>query len=75
MTETATAGEKTETVDEFAARARTWLADNMPPIDPDDPPVLTGLESTLATVAWRDRVYVLELGARPREVPAEEVGP
>ena len=38
MTETATAGEKTETVDEFAARARTWLADNMPPIDPDDPP-------------------------------------
>ena len=38
MTETVTAGEKTETVDEFAARARTWLADNMPPIDPDDPP-------------------------------------
>ncbi len=51
------------------------LGERIPDIDPDDPPVLTGLESTLATVAWRDRVYVLELGARPREVPAEEVGP
>ena len=25
-------------VDEFAARARKWLAENMPSIDPDDPP-------------------------------------
>ncbi|SOX55236.1 acyl-CoA dehydrogenase [Mycobacterium ahvazicum] len=28
----------TESVAEFAARARVWLADNMPPIDPDSPP-------------------------------------
>ncbi|KWX66174.1 hypothetical protein ASJ79_26415 [Mycobacterium sp. NAZ190054] len=27
-----------ESVDEFAARARTWLAQNMPSVDPDDPP-------------------------------------
>jgi alkylation response protein AidB-like acyl-CoA dehydrogenase len=29
----------TETPSEFAARARAWLAENMPPIDPADPPV------------------------------------
>lgn len=28
----------TESVAEFAARARAWLADNMPPIDPETPP-------------------------------------
>src|ERR1700722_16281861 len=28
----------TETVAEFAARARIWLADNMPTIDPESPP-------------------------------------
>jgi alkylation response protein AidB-like acyl-CoA dehydrogenase len=28
----------TESVTEFAARARVWLADNMPHIDPDSPP-------------------------------------
>ena len=28
----------TESVAEFAARARTWLAENMPRIDPDNPP-------------------------------------
>ena len=28
----------TESVAEFATRARKWLADNMPPIDPDFPP-------------------------------------
>ena len=27
-----------ESVSEFAARARVWLADNMPAIDPDSPP-------------------------------------
>jgi alkylation response protein AidB-like acyl-CoA dehydrogenase len=37
MTET-TAHTATESVDEFAARARTWLADNMPRLDPDNPP-------------------------------------
>jgi len=38
MTETATTATQTESVDEFAARARKWLAENMPPIDPDNPP-------------------------------------
>ncbi|KKC06802.1 acyl-CoA dehydrogenase family protein [Mycobacterium nebraskense] len=28
----------TESVAEFAARAKAWLADNMPPIDPESPP-------------------------------------
>ncbi|MGE2834383.1 acyl-CoA dehydrogenase family protein [Mycobacterium sp. SMC-4] len=37
MTETATAT-TTESVEEFAARARAWLADNMPRIDPERPP-------------------------------------
>ncbi|MBU9764808.1 acyl-CoA dehydrogenase [Mycobacterium sp. TNTM28] len=38
MTETVTAPGTTESVAEFAARARAWLAENMPPIDPDHPP-------------------------------------
>ena len=38
MTETTTRATQTESVDEFAARARKWLAENMPSIDPDDPP-------------------------------------
>jgi alkylation response protein AidB-like acyl-CoA dehydrogenase len=28
----------TESVEEFAARASAWLAEHMPPIDPNDPP-------------------------------------
>lgn len=28
----------TESVEEFRARARSWLAENMPRVDPDDPP-------------------------------------
>lgn len=38
MTETVTSTGTQESVADFAARARAWLADNMPPIDPDDPP-------------------------------------
>src|SRR5690606_21772534 len=38
MTDTMTSTETTESVADFAARARTWLAENMPSIDPDDPP-------------------------------------
>ena len=42
MTETVTTatevGEMPESVTEFAARARTWLAENMTRIDPDNPP-------------------------------------
>lgn len=42
MTDTASAttapAEAAESVAEFAARARTWLADNMPRIDPENPP-------------------------------------
>jgi alkylation response protein AidB-like acyl-CoA dehydrogenase len=36
MTETRTT--PTETVSEFATRARAWLADNLPAIEPDSPP-------------------------------------
>jgi len=32
------APEITETVEEFAARATSWLAENMPRVDPDNPP-------------------------------------
>src|SRR3954452_14502504 len=37
MTETTSAPTQTESVEEFAARARTWLAGNMPSIDPNNP--------------------------------------
>ena len=42
MTETVATTDQTdegrESVEEFAARARAWLAGNMPRIDPDNPP-------------------------------------
>src|SRR3954447_12410534 len=38
MTETTSAPTQTESVEEFAARAQAWLADNMPSIDPNNPP-------------------------------------
>jgi alkylation response protein AidB-like acyl-CoA dehydrogenase len=38
MTETTSAPAATESVEEFAARARAWLADNMPRVDPDETP-------------------------------------
>jgi alkylation response protein AidB-like acyl-CoA dehydrogenase len=38
MTETTAAPDQTESVEDFAARARKWLADNMPRIDPDNRP-------------------------------------
>jgi alkylation response protein AidB-like acyl-CoA dehydrogenase len=39
MTDTTSAPTQTdESVEEFAARARNWLAENMPRIDPDNPP-------------------------------------
>ena len=38
MTETTSAPTQTESVEEFAARARAWLADNLSPIDPNNPP-------------------------------------
>lgn len=41
MTDTMTSTDSTgtvETVEQFAARARSWLAENMPRIDPDHPP-------------------------------------
>jgi alkylation response protein AidB-like acyl-CoA dehydrogenase len=38
MTETTSVPAQTESLDEFAARARKWLAENMPPIDPNNPP-------------------------------------
>jgi alkylation response protein AidB-like acyl-CoA dehydrogenase len=38
MTDTVTSTATTESVADFAARARRWLAENMPPIDPERPP-------------------------------------
>ena len=38
MTETELASADVESIDEFRARARAWLADNLPPIDPAAPP-------------------------------------
>jgi alkylation response protein AidB-like acyl-CoA dehydrogenase len=38
MTDTTLSTGTTESVGEFAARARTWLAENLPRIDPDNPP-------------------------------------
>ncbi len=38
MTDTVSTAATTESVEEFALRARTWLAENMPSIDPDNPP-------------------------------------
>jgi alkylation response protein AidB-like acyl-CoA dehydrogenase len=38
VTETSSAPAQTESVEEFATRARAWLADNMPRIDPANPP-------------------------------------
>src|SRR3954453_21095244 len=38
MTETTSAPTQTESVDEFAARARAWLADNNPRLHPAHPP-------------------------------------
>lgn len=38
MTETVSTNVTAEPVADFARRARSWLAENMPPIDPDNPP-------------------------------------
>ena len=38
MTDTVLSTETTESVADFGARARTWLAENMPRIDPTNPP-------------------------------------
>ncbi len=39
-------GEVQESVEEFAARARAWLAENMPRIDPDNPPFFVRAEQS-----------------------------
>ncbi len=38
MTDTVTSTETTESVADFVTRARAWLAENMPRVDPDRPP-------------------------------------
>ncbi|WP_199253387.1 acyl-CoA dehydrogenase family protein [Mycolicibacterium mengxianglii] len=48
MTDTASTTAISESVQEFAARARTWLAENMPRIDPDKPPFSVRAEA----VSW-----------------------
>lgn len=45
MTETVSTSATTESVEEFARRARQWLAENMPPIDPDNPPFAVRAEA------------------------------
>lgn len=45
MTETALSTGTSESVADFAARARTWLAANMPRIDPDHPPFAVRAEA------------------------------
>lgn len=45
MTDTVSTAATTESVEEFALRARTWLAENMPSIDPDNPPFAVRAES------------------------------
>lgn len=45
MTDTVSTPATTESVEEFASRARAWLAENMPTIDPDNPPFSVRAES------------------------------
>lgn len=45
MTETVIPSTAQESVTEFAARARTWLAENMPSVDPDNPPFAVRAEA------------------------------
>lgn len=45
MTDTVSTAATTESVEQFALRARTWLAENMPPINPDNPPFAVRAEN------------------------------
>ncbi|MGA5540715.1 acyl-CoA dehydrogenase family protein [Mycobacterium sp. NPDC051198] len=45
MTDTVSTTATTESVEQFALRARTWLAENMPPIDPGNPPFAVRAET------------------------------
>lgn len=45
MTDTVSTTASTESVEEFAQRARAWLAENMPAIDPDNPPFAVRAEA------------------------------
>lgn len=45
MTDTVSTPATTESVEDFALRARAWLAENMPPIDPNDPPFAVRAET------------------------------
>ena len=44
MTDTAISTHTDESVADFSARARAWLAENMPPIDPENPPFMVRAE-------------------------------
>jgi alkylation response protein AidB-like acyl-CoA dehydrogenase len=44
MTDTAMSTQTEESVADFSARARAWLAENMPRIDPDNPPFMVRAE-------------------------------
>ncbi|MFV8241104.1 acyl-CoA dehydrogenase [Mycolicibacterium peregrinum] len=45
MTDTVSTPATTESVEQFALRARTWLSENMPPINPDNPPFAVRAET------------------------------
>ncbi|OMC05634.1 acyl-CoA dehydrogenase family protein [Mycolicibacterium fortuitum] len=45
MTDTVSTTATTESVEEFAQRARAWLAENMPAIDPENPPFAVRAET------------------------------
>ncbi|TGB40407.1 acyl-CoA dehydrogenase family protein [Mycolicibacterium peregrinum] len=45
MTDTVSTAATTESVEQFALRARTWLSENMPPINPDNPPFAVRAET------------------------------
>lgn len=45
MTDTVSTTATTESVEEFTLRARAWLAENMPSIDPDNPPFAVRAET------------------------------
>ncbi|UHJ55656.1 acyl-CoA dehydrogenase family protein [Mycolicibacterium fortuitum] len=59
MTDTVSTTATTESVEEFAQRARAWLAENMPAIDPDNPPfaVRAAAESWERAKELQKRLY------------------
>ena len=70
MTDTVTSTETTESVAEFAARARSWLAENMQPVDPDNPPFSVRAEQQSWDHAKADSVWTPPTKGRSTPRPA-----